>query len=131
MNRRLFFSVQKKMSNYHPDRSRVSAATLADFIRAPITGNLNEVPGIGQKTVEALNKDGISTTFQLMGRYLSLKDEGVLPIEHADRFYYWLTSLHTPAGFRAGIVRSIAEKLNITFPGLYDPAGYEAEEMDV
>ena len=31
-------------------------------------------------------------------------------------------------GFRSGVVLSIAEKLNMTFPGLYDPSAYLEEE---
>jgi len=86
---------------------------------------LNEVPGIGGATIEKLKAAGVTTTYQLLGKYLMLKDAGVGPVEHADRFYYWLVSVGTPAGFRAGVVKSIAEKLNVTFVGLYDNSLYE------
>ncbi len=109
---------------FHPDKSRVGAGALADFIRAPISGKLEEVPGVGPATIKILNENGISTTFQLIGQYLSLKESDVQPIEHADRFYYWLKSLKTPSGFRAGIVHSVAEKMNVTFPGIYDSSAY-------
>eukprot|EP01031_Cornospumella_fuschlensis_P034030 gene34030-41189_t len=115
-------------AKFNPNKSKVSDARLADFIQAPLTGDLNEVPGIGPATVELLKKEGISTTFQLIGKYLSLKDEGVGPIEHADRFFYWLASIGTPAGFRSGIVHSIAEKMNITFVGIYDATAYDDAE---
>jgi hypothetical protein len=111
---------------FHPEKSKVNADTLADFIRAPITGDLLEVPGIGPATVAILKEHGITTTFQLLGQYLSLKDEGVEPVEHADRFYLWLKSINTPAGFRAGIVHSVAEKLNVSFPRIYDSSAYDA-----
>ena len=54
------------------------------------------------------------------------------PVELADRFYFWLKSVVPKnAGFRAGIVRSIAEKVNITFPGIYDGDAYgDAEEEE-
>ena len=70
---------------------------------------------------------GVGTTFALIGKYLSLKDsDEVGPIELADRFYYWLKSVvPTNAKYRSGIVRSICEKVNITFPGLYDADAYE------
>ena len=54
-----------------------------------------------------------------------MKDEDVGPIEHADRFYYWLKSIGTAAGFRAGVVNCVAEKMNITFPGIYDISAYD------
>jgi hypothetical protein len=113
--------------HFHPARSRVSDAALADFIRAPIRGDVEEVPGIGRKTMELLWNAGITTTFSLLGKYLMLKEKGVDPVEHADRFYFWLKSLGTPAGYRAGIVHAVAEKLNITFVGIYDASIYDDE----
>lgn len=88
---------------------------------------LPQVPGVGEATEKKLREAGITTTFQLIGKYLSFKEDGVGPVEHADRFYFWLKSLGTPGGFRAGIVHSIAEKLNVTFVGIYDPDAYEAK----
>jgi len=93
-------------------------------LRAPITGDLLEVPGIGEASAKALRDAGISTTFALIGKYLTLKEEGVGPIEHADRFYFWLKSIGTAAGHRAGVVHCIAEKMNITFVGIYDSESY-------
>lgn len=56
-----------------------------------------------------------------------LKEEDVGPIDHCDRFYYWLKSVVPPSAsqFRAGIVRCICEKVNLTFPGIYDNDLYE------
>ncbi|KAJ1379464.1 hypothetical protein B484DRAFT_426318, partial [Ochromonadaceae sp. CCMP2298] len=39
---------------FHPEKSKVSDNTLYDFIRAPIYGDLTEVPGIGPATVRVL-----------------------------------------------------------------------------
>lgn len=85
---------------------------------------IEQVPGIGEASAKALRAAGVSTTFGLIGKYLSLKEEGVGPIEHADRFYFWLKSIGTASGFRAGVVHSIAEKMNITFVGIYDADAY-------
>lgn len=59
-----------------------------------------------------------------------LKEEGVEPVEHCDRFYYWLKSVVPPnaSQFRAGIVNCICQKVNLTFPGIYDPDAYNTEE---
>jgi hypothetical protein len=48
-----------------------------------------QVPGIGKASKKILIEAGVSTTFQLLGKFLSLKGEDVGPIEHCDRFYYW------------------------------------------
>lgn len=52
-----------------------------------------QVPGIGPATVRVLKEHEITTTYQLIGKYLSLKGEGVEPVEHADRFYFWLKNI--------------------------------------
>ena len=44
--------------------------------------------------------------------------------EHCERFYQWLIHIGNSA-FRAGIVYSIAEKMNILMPGVYDSALYD------
>lgn len=52
-----------------------------------------QVPGIGPATVRVLKEHDVTTTYQLIGKYLSLKGEGVEPVEHADRFYFWLKNI--------------------------------------
>lgn len=83
------------------------------------------MPGIGPASVKALAEKDVNTTYQLIAKYLELKDADVGPIEHTDRFYYWLKAAGTAAGQRAGVVLCIAEKMNITFNGLYDGELYE------
>lgn len=116
-----------KVNNYAPHKSRISSEALADFIRAPITGDLSEVPGIGDSAILALSEVEVDTTFALMGKYLMLKQKDVEPIEHAERFYLWLKSIGINS-HRCAIVTSISEKMNITFVGIYDPDSYEEEE---
>jgi hypothetical protein len=62
---------------YDPQKSRVAEDTLADFLRAPLTGDLTEVPGIGPAAVSKLGDgedgDSIENTFQLIGKFLLLK----------------------------------------------------------
>eukprot|EP01039_Chlorochromonas_danica_P011142 gene11142-12421_t len=116
------------MATYNPKKSQVSDSRLATFISAPITGSLDEVPGVAAKTIEKLEEQGINTTFQLIGKYLSLKDKDVGPVEHADRFYLWLQAIGTPGGHRAGVVHSIAERMNIIFPGIYEASLYDEIE---
>jgi hypothetical protein len=64
---------------YDPQKSRVAEDTLADFLRAPLTGDLTEVPGIGKAAVTKLGAEGedgeeaVTNTFQLIGKFLMLK----------------------------------------------------------
>ena len=87
------------------------------------------MPGVGPATVKALAEVQIFTTFQLMGKYLNLKEKDVGPVELADRYYFWLKATKTAAGSRAGVVRCIAEKMNLQFPGIYQADAYECEEL--
>jgi len=63
-------------TGYHPERSQVKDGTMADWLIAPVTGSLLEVPGIGPATVKVLQENGVTTTYQLFGKFLSFKDEG-------------------------------------------------------
>lgn len=116
---------------YDPNRTRVSDDTQAQWLRSPIKGNVTEVPGIGNATATLLAEceDNITTTYQLLGKYLSFKEHNVSTIEHADRFFYWLEYIGTPTGHRSSIVRAIAEKLQLQFPDIYDEYAY-VEETD-
>jgi hypothetical protein len=62
---------------YDPQKSRVAEDTLADFLRAPLTGDLNEVPGIGPAAISKLadgeEAEAVHNTFQLIGKFLMLK----------------------------------------------------------
>ena len=66
-------------TGYHPERSRVAEGTMADWLIAPVTGSLLEVPGIGPATVKVLQENGVNTTYQLFAKFLSMKDEGGYP----------------------------------------------------
>jgi hypothetical protein len=113
---------------YHPERSIVNEDRFADFIRSPITGDLLEIPGIGPVAQDQLRKNhGITTTYQLLGKYLSFKDETTGCVEHTDRFYHWLCTTGVQNIRRAGVVRCIASKASTMFPGIYDDDDYNDE----
>lgn len=88
-----------------------------------------QVPGIGPAIEAALNRVGITTTFQLFAKFLMFKEKNIGPIEHLDRFYFWLKEV-VPAGGgqRAGTVHAIATKTTLQYPGLYDPTAYSDED---
>ena len=46
--------VRSLKSGYDPNKSQVNEDRLAEFIRAPITGSIDEVPGIGDAAKKAL-----------------------------------------------------------------------------
>ena len=62
----------KAESGYDPRRSRVSEDTLNDFLRGKISGDLQEVPGIGPAAAKRLcegdEDNQVTNTFQLIGK---------------------------------------------------------------
>ena len=63
--------------SFNPQNSKVADDTLGDFVRGAIEEALTSVPGIGPATETKLREEGITSTFQLIGKFLSMKDEGV------------------------------------------------------
>jgi hypothetical protein len=91
---------------YDPNASRMRSDTLANFLRAPLTGNVEEVPGIGKDTKTKLQTANVCTTQQLMGIYLQHSD--------CNTFYKWLQRVGVHA-HRNTVVRCIAEKTQSLF----------------
>lgn len=108
---------------FDPRRSNSNPDALASFIRSPLVKNITSVPGVGEKNQKILKKDGISTTHQLIGKFLSLSEEDTDSVELCDKFYFWLQSIGVSA-YRGSIVSAIAEKLNILAPNMYDSKAY-------
>jgi hypothetical protein len=86
--------------------------------------NIATVPGVGpaacKKFAEGMPDDPpVETTFQLIGKFLSLRGPGMTSREHCDAMWYWLQAKGI-SSHRAGIVHCIAEKTNLMMPGIYE-----------
>ena len=113
------------MSGFDPNRSQVSGEALAAFLSADVNEDLMSVPGIGAASAAALTASdetdgGVATTFQLIGKFLLLKGPGMTSGQHCDAFWYYL-KLKGVNAHRSGIVKAVAEKVNVAFPGIYTP----------
>ena len=62
--------------HFHPELSRVNESTMATWLTAQVSGDLQEVPGIGPATATMLQENGIENTYQLFAKFLSLKSKG-------------------------------------------------------
>lgn len=120
-----FFNKKMSMQGYDPNKSQLNPYRIEEFLQAPICGDLLEVPGISPAAVKALKDAGISSTYQLMGRFFSIKSAGVQSVELCDSFYYFLTDIGIRNNSRNSIVKSIAMKADVFFPGIYDETAYE------
>lgn len=116
------------MSGFDPTKSRVSTDALANFLGSPIDEDLTSVPGIGDAAVKLLNEPfendpPIETTYQLLGKFLSLKGKGMTQQEHCDAMWFYLQERGLNS-YRAGIVHCLAERLNLFMPGFYDSSNF-------
>ena len=113
---------------YAPGKTKINDDKLAEWLRSAITGNLEEVPGVGPANAKLLaaGDEPVTNTYQLVGKFLSLKGDKMSVIEHCDRFYYWLQHKGVDAG-RDNIVRALGDKCEVFMPGIYDESVYAAE----
>jgi len=116
---------------FHPADSRVPEDAKNDFVHSPTTCALTDIPAIGPAAARLLEAAGIHTQYQLIAKFLSLKDSAsVSPIEHVERFFIWYKSVvHGPGhNNRAGTVHCIVSKVQLKYPELnYNPSVYPSE----
>ena len=110
------------MVGFDPEKSKVSAETLARFLTSNLAEDLRSVPGIGPATVARLreNMDGdsaVETTYQLIGKFLALRGAGMEPKDHMNAFWFYLQARGIDS-HRSGIVTSIAQKVDLMIPGI-------------
>jgi predicted flap endonuclease-1-like 5' DNA nuclease len=100
---------------YDASASRLTDAALTLWMETEITGQLTEVPGVGDKTAEKLNDVGIHTTFQLFGKYLSLRGPGVDQQEHLNFFINFLEDAGCTKSYLNSQVQAVSERMNVGF----------------
>jgi hypothetical protein len=107
-----------KPDGYDPRKSKVSNDVMETWRTCTITGNLQQVPGIGPAAAAKLADPGVDdvsihNTWQLFGQYLMLKGpkddngdshETIDPFDHTERFWYFLKSKGISA-HRSAIVK--------------------------
>ncbi len=104
----------------------IEADAMADFMRAPLMGNLTEVPGVDvhAEHMLALAPNPIRSTFQLIGMVLLLKEvdmqtqQLITCEQHCSIVAQWLYGIGIANG--AEIALTLIEKINTMMPGLYD-----------
>lgn len=89
VNKKNTTSVQ--MAPFDGSKSASSAETIMDFLENFTWRycELQDVPGIGAKSVEALGLQGISTIQQLVGTYMGFVEPNAESNEINNKFYKW------------------------------------------
>jgi hypothetical protein len=78
-------------TGYDPKKTNINESKLANWLREQISGDLEEIPGIGPANKSTLEELGIKNTVQLIGKYLTFK-EGTVQ-QHQDAMYDWLKEI--------------------------------------
>jgi len=106
----------------------MSHQQIAAFIVSPVTGNILEVPGVTEESRQILQKIGVVSSYQLFGMYLSAQGDGADKTEITKAFHARLNEIRYPFDLITTCVQAVGEKLNISFPGVYDSALYCMED---
>ena len=80
-----------QMAQFDGSKSASSAETIVDFLENFTWRccELQDVPGIGSKSAEALATHGISTIQQLVGAYMGFVEPNAESNEINNKFYKW------------------------------------------
>ena len=89
------------------------------WLSSEITETVTQVPGIGPANADKLAANDVTTTHQLLGKYLSLRGRRFTQQEHNNYFMEWLQSIGINS-HREGITYAIAEKLSVLLPTAYE-----------
>jgi hypothetical protein len=116
-------------SGFDPNKSLINGDKLQDFLRSPLEPEITSIPGIGPKTAESMAEENITTSYQVIGKFLSLIGENTSTADACDEFWAWL-STHNVKGYRSGVTECIAEKVNMMIPGLYSSDEFHKDEEE-
>jgi hypothetical protein len=81
-------------AEFNPNKTHISASSLATWLASPVTDDIKQVPGIADGNAEKLAENGVHTTYQLMGVFLSLKGALNRLFELFKRGFSALTASH-------------------------------------
>jgi len=73
--------------------TRITEEKLQSFISSPVNDSLQSVPGIGAKTEQVLQANGVMCTTQLIGVFLTYKRPEHTTQQHMDAFYGFLRDI--------------------------------------
>lgn len=104
---------------------------MSAFSEAALTGDLQQIPGIGPAAVAKLNVDGIMNSFHLIGAYIKMceleeNDDGETIIDTFSlnqKFWMYLKNLGIVA-HRSAIVKAVSGKVGTLLPGFLDANTY-------
>ena len=104
-NRKKSFSLKKPAKRVHirsgdsshdvydPKKCSVGELEIEEFIRTPLSRDIESIPGVESTNKAILRKSGIAIPHQLLAVYLSMCKLTADPVEICDRFYFWIEEI--------------------------------------
>jgi hypothetical protein len=91
---------------------------ITTWIASDVTGDLQQVPFVGDKTVECLERAGIETSFQLLGAFLLLRKtpRHDATTETSEAFAEWLVDIGVHRSLVGRITGAVGVKLATWMP---------------
>ena len=86
---------------------------------------------MGPVCASAFNTHGITSVFQLIGKYLTFIGADSTPKSVAQAYFDWLGTVGLPhsGASKHAITRAIAERINAMLPGTYDVNAYGGQQQ--
>mmetsp|Transcript_12071 Transcript_12071/g.28759 ORF Transcript_12071/g.28759 Transcript_12071/m.28759 type:complete len:115 (+) Transcript_12071:244-588(+) len=109
-------------AGYDPSKTEASTKGIAEFVGSEIVEDITSVPGVGPAAKTALAAAGVTTTYQLVGKFLQCRGEGSTTRQHCDAFYFWLKDAGITGGWPHAITRAIAQQCHAWMDGIYNEA---------
>jgi len=69
-------------------------------------------------------EQGITTTHELIGKFLLFKKQNFDQVQQCNAFWAWLHNSKNITSNTHSIVKAVATKCNLLFPGMYDESTY-------
>lgn len=115
----------KAMSGFDPNKSKISTDKLGHFLRNPMGKDVLEIPGMDRMIAQSMADEGITTTFQVMGKFLSFAGPNTTAVEVCDLFWAWLGTHRARSATQSGITECFAERVNMILPEFNYPNYYD------
>jgi|MDSZ01.1.fsa_nt_gb hypothetical protein len=83
---------------FNPQSSTLSATAVVNFLQTNIYEvDLKDIPGVGPKTIEVLEHNGIETTSQLLAQFLQFVGADSDTRDVCNDFFLWLKEIGVTA----------------------------------
>ena len=97
-----------------------------DKVPGVAAGNIGHLTAV-DNTPGKTEADVVSNTYQLIGKFMMMRDTKLSTKDNVQAFFNWLRDVKGITSHTHDITMAVAEKCNLFCPGLYNTADYETK----